>query len=101
MEGKNDFANYRKLSQPFENPEQANAAISGFFQAIEEARKEWHITDAHIIIRVNVTSGDTEGPAMASAHFGNTLEAEAMCAWGLGQESAHRIAAVRELMKAV
>lgn len=100
MSGVNDLANYRKMSEPFPSIEEANEALKSFYQAVEEARKEFHIMDVHVIVRMNVLRGDTEGTAMTSAHYGNTLEGAPMCAWGLGQEQAAFEANLREYSKA-
>lgn len=86
MLGKNDVANYRKLSEPFADAEKANADIEKFFEMVGVARNECHIMDAHVIIKINVLRGDTETLAMTSAHYGNGLEGAGMCGWALGQE---------------
>ena len=83
MSGKNDLANYRKMSEPFPSVEEANEALKSFYQAVEEARKEFHIMDVHVIVKMNVLRDGTEGTAMTSAHYGNTLEGAPMCAWAL------------------
>ena len=100
MSGKNDLANYRKMSEPFQNIEEANEALKSFYQAVEEARKEFHIMDVHVIVKMNVLRDGTEGTAMTSAHYGNTLEGAPMCAWALGHEQADFEAVLREYSKA-
>ncbi len=99
MNGKNDPKTYRELSFPFETPELADEKLRMFFNAVEAARKEFHIMDVHVIVKININRGESEGAAMASAHFGNTLEAAQMCAWALGQEEADMRAALREFVK--
>lgn len=99
MSGKNDFGNYRKMSEPFPSVEEANVALKNFYRAVEEARKKFHIMDVHVIVKMNVLRGETEGAAMTSAHYGNTLEGAPMCAWGLGQEQANFEANLREYSK--
>lgn len=103
MPGKNDFANYRKLSEPFDNAEQASEAMQAFFDAVEKARREYHIMDVHVIVKMNIMRGkigeEMEGSALASAHFGNTLEGAPMCAWGLGHEQADFEAALQQASK--
>ena len=79
-------SNYRKLSEPFVSNEEANAALTKFLKAVEDARNECHMMDVHVLVKVAVTSGDREIHGMSSAHFGNLLEGAQMCAWGLGQE---------------
>jgi len=100
MSGKNDLANYRKMSEPIPSTEEANEALKNFCRAVEEARKEFHIMDVHVIVKMNILRGDEEGTAMASAHYGNSLEGVTMCAWGLGQEQAELKSAVRDYSKA-
>lgn len=99
MESINDLANYRKMSEPFPSIEEANEALKKFYRAIEEARKEFRIMDVHIIVKMNVLRDKTEGTAMTTAHYGNTLEGAPMCAFGLGREQADFDAAIREYSK--
>lgn len=100
MSSKSDPANYRKMSEPLASPEEANKALRSFFEAVELARKEHHIMDVHVIVKVNIARGESEGAAMSSAHFGNALEGAPMCAWGLGQEQASFENVLREFVKA-
>jgi hypothetical protein len=99
IEGHNDQANYRRMSEPFENIEKANESVNKFYKLIETARNECHIMDIHIILKINVIRGNSEGSALLSSHFGNSLESAPMCAWGLGQEQAEYKAAIREFTK--
>lgn len=99
MPSKNDPANYRKMSEPFENIQQANQALKDFYEAVEKARKEFRMMDVHVIVKMNVLRGDVEGSAITSAHYGNTLESAPMCAWALGNEQAEFEALLRESSK--
>ena len=99
MPAKNDPANYRKMSEPFENIEKANQALKDFYEAVEVARKEFHIMDVHVVVKMNVLRGEVEGHAITSAHYGNTLEGALMCAWALGNEQADFEALLRESSK--
>ncbi len=99
MPSKNDIANYRKMSEPHPSIEEANEALKSFYQAVEDARKEFRIMDVHVIVKMNVLHGETEGTAMTSAHYGNTLEGAPMCAWALGHEQADFEATLREYQK--
>jgi len=99
MSGKNDLSNYRKMSEPLQSTEEANEALKGFYQAVEEARKEFHIMDVHVIVKMNILRDGEEGAAMSSSHYGNSLEGVTMCAWGLGQEQAELKSAVRDYSK--
>lgn len=100
MSGKSDPKTYREMSVPFENSAEANEALQDFFNAVEVARKENHIQDVHVIVKVNIANGESEGTAMSSAHFGNTLEGAVMCAWGLGREQESFQAILRQFVKA-
>lgn len=95
-----DPANYRRLSEPFPDQESAKRRIGEFWDAVAKLRNELHITDVHIIVRVNVVDeAGEEGVVMTAAHFGNSIESEAMCAWALGQEAALRESTIGKLLK--
>ena len=98
---KNDPANYRKMSEPFEDIGKANQALQSFYEAVEQARKEFRMMDVHVIVKMNVLRGEVEGHAITSSHFGNTLESAPMCAWALGNEQAEFEALLRESSKPV
>lgn len=100
MQGENDFATYRQMCEPFENPEQAGEALESFFAEIRAIRKKYRIMDVHVIAKVNILRGESEGSAMSSAHFGNTLEGAPMCAWGLGREQSEYEAVLQKYTKA-
>lgn len=86
---KSDPANYRKMSEPFKTAEEVNDALTGFYEAVEEARKQFRIADVHVIVKANyITSSGSEAAGMTNAHYGNTLESAPMCAWALGQAQA-------------
>lgn len=99
MAKKIDLQNYRMMSEPHASKEDANKALESFFEAVEAARKEFRIPDVHVIVKMNFLHEETEGSAMASAHFGNSLEAGIMCAWALGQEESDMRATIREYLK--
>lgn len=86
MPGKNDLANYRKMSEPYPDAETADEKLSAFMVVVENARKEFGVMDVHVICKVNIMQAGEESLAMANAHFGNALEAAGMCAWSLGKE---------------
>jgi len=99
MKTENNPANYRELSEPFETPEAANKALDNFYEMVREARHENHIADVHIITKINVMNGEVEGSGISSAHFGNSLEGAAMCAWGYGKEQSDRESVIRQFIK--
>lgn len=89
MEAKQDPANYRILSEPIPSQEEANRMLASFMDAVEKARKEFHIQDVHVIVKMNILNPQgTEQGALSSAHFGHSLEAAPMCAWSLGHAEA-------------
>lgn len=93
---KHDPANYRKMSEPFPTVEEANEALSQFYEAVEVARKQHKIMDVHVIVKMNIS----DGVAMTTAHYGNELEAAPMCAWALGQAQADFESILRGHIKA-
>lgn len=100
MPGKNDFANYRKMSEPFDDAQAANDALEKFFALVAQARKDCRIMDVHVICKVPILKDESEGQAFASAHFGSTIEGANMCAWSLGNEQANMQALIAQYMKA-
>ena len=100
MPGKNDPKTYREMSVPFETATKADEGLRKFFDAVEAARKEFHIADVHVVVRINILHEDGEEVvAMSSAHYGNTLYGASMCAWSLGQEQANHDEAIGKLFK--
>jgi hypothetical protein len=87
--GKQDPANYRKMSEPIPSQEEANKQLAGFMEAVEKARNEFHMQDVHVIVKMNIINaqGNEQG-ALSSAHFGHELESAPMCAWSLGHAEA-------------
>lgn len=86
-----DPANYRKLSEPFATPDDANRELQAFFAALAELRKTHHVRDVLVVVAGSVTyeSGD-EGEFSTTAHFGDSMRAESMAAYAYGMESARR-----------
>ena len=79
----NDPKNYRKVSEPFENVEKADQATKTFYEMVYDLRNEAKITDVHIITRISIDIDGEEKTCISSAHFGNSVYARQMCAWGL------------------
>jgi len=96
---KNDFENYRKMSEPLQTVEEADEALKNFYQAIEEARKKFRIMDVHNICKINVVNAGIEKSAMVSAHFGNTLEGAPMCAWAFAEARDELNSALSKIVK--
>jgi hypothetical protein len=94
MEEKHDPANYRKMSEPIPSQEEASKLLAGFMEAVEKARKDFHMQDVHVIVQMNImnSSGNEQG-AMSSAHFGHSLHAPP-CApglWGMRNQISKRL----------
>jgi hypothetical protein len=87
----NDPANYLKLSEPFDSPDEANAALSRFMVEVREARQKHRIADCSVAVAVSVRYEDgTEGVAMTCSHNGDHDKAEPLLAFALGKEQALR-----------
>jgi hypothetical protein len=97
---KRDPENYRKMSEPYPSPEEANKELDAFMEGVEALRNQRRVADVHVIVRVNMIQAGAEGAAMASAHFGDTTNAEMMCAWSFGKETANRQAVIARMLKA-
>lgn len=95
-----DMANYLELSEPFEDGEAANEALSKFYSALSDLRRKHRFPDVHVIIQVNVRHGGEVGRGLSSAHFGNSAEAPAMCAWSYGKEQAEHQKRLDKLLAA-
>src|SRR5258708_7022122 len=86
-----DADNYRKMSEPFENPDAANASLQKFMEGVRELRNACRISDVLVICSVNVlyeTGG--EGRAIVHGFNGDSQNSESMAAYAYGQESAER-----------
>lgn len=66
-----DPALYRRLSEPFETVEAANAAFDAFSEEFRALRKKHRIPDAVYIAAVNVKDGDKESSIMAYGNCGD------------------------------
>lgn len=94
-QGKMDLENYANMQVPIPSEDEADKALRNFFDAVEKARKEFHIAEVHVITQVNIQN---VGRAIASFHIGNELEAATMCAWALGQEQKSFETKIRSLV---
>ena len=95
MQSHNDFANYVKMSQPFEDQGTAAQAINDFLDAVASARQAHRITDVVVIVRC----ASSDGVVISSAHFGNSLESEGMLAYALGKETERRREAIARMLR--
>lgn len=100
MTVKQDPENYRKMSIPYASADEANKELEAFMEGVETLRNSCRVADVHVIVRVNMINADgEEGAAMASAHFGDSTNAEMMCAWSFGKETANRKALIDKMLK--
>lgn len=84
---------YRKLSEPFNGADEANAALLAFLTEMRELRTKHRIAEVTFAVAVNVDYGgeDGESSGMSVGHFGDESKAEVMAAYALGHFAAeHR-----------
>lgn len=67
----NDPANYRRCSEPFDDIEQANEAISKFFAEVKVAREKHRISDVVVIVEVGHRLDGDEVRGSASSMLGD------------------------------
>lgn len=90
---------YREMSQPFANADEAEKALTGFFEELGELRKKHRIANAYTIIAVMVVGSDgEEGEVVTSGMYGDSLRAESLTAWAFGHESAQRQEKIAKLI---
>lgn len=81
---------YRELSQPFESPTAANAALDGFAQDLAAIRLKHKIRDVVAVLQVNALDPDDpesgEGVMTACVGFGDGLKRTVLLARALGEE---------------
>lgn len=89
---------YREMCLPVTQDE-AQANCARFFERVSELRRECHLADIYIVLRLPIVAEDgREGIVHTSMEFGDPILAEEMCAWALGKEGARRQARIAELM---
>jgi len=98
IEGRSDPENYRKLSEPHENVDCLNWAVNSFMDEVYELRNKYCLTDVHIIMKNSVIVDGKEQHAMSSGHFGDSMKAEQMTAWGFGKAREDKDAILATLM---
>lgn len=96
---------YRKLSEPYASPEEADRALSAFWDEVYALREKYKIPDLYMILMFSVKQIDNripgdlglvnetdeaEGTMMARLSAGNPMNTEAMTGWAFGQEQAGR-----------
>lgn len=94
-----DPGNYRKLLEPVPQAEMEKRC-QAFMEELYQLRNKHGIQDVHCIVCATVLgeSDGLEGTVMLNCHFGDTMFAESMTAWALGQEQAKRQEAIAALL---
>jgi hypothetical protein len=83
---RNDPATYRALDVPFSDSDAANAAIEGFFSAVETLRREHKIADVIVIVECSMMTGDRETRGTARLALGASHNTLPMIARAYGEE---------------
>ena len=79
----NNPARYRRMCEPHESLDAANAAVQKFWEAVEKAREEYRIADVTVL--AEVVYGEDEARAQADLHLGSSLQRLPMIARAYGQ----------------
>ena len=95
---KSDPERYAKCSQPFADAAEARAAVDAFLADISMLREKHLISDVEVIIKDSTGKGEDTGAFMWSAHFGNSLEREAMLAYAYGSAQKDRETLIARLL---
>jgi hypothetical protein len=85
--GISDPANYRRMSEPFANVEEAGAAYEAFMKELVELRKRHRIKDVFVVSEIAVITADGEAAATMVAHLGDAMHELALAAYGFGEAS--------------
>lgn len=93
----NDPENYYNLSQPFENADDANKAISDFYDDVALLRKKHRIPDVLITIKGSVKYDTGVGDFMNVISFGNQLNQVPMAAYSFGKTQADQRELINKL----
>jgi hypothetical protein len=92
-----DPETYRKMSEPFENPEAANAALSAFQGELYELRLKHRIKDLAFVCEINISHGENgERPAIVSNGYGDSMRLPVLLAYALGEAETRSRAAISE-----
>lgn len=83
---------YRELSEPFESPDEANAAIEAFIKDLAEIRKKHGLRDVLCVISSACTYPDgEEADFIMSYQLGDEAKGVLLAAWIYGEAQAeHR-----------
>ena len=80
---------YRRMCEPFENYEEANAAWSAFYEGVRELREKHRIKDLYFVAEIAIVHDDeSERQAMMSAHVGDSTRRLLLAAYGYHESQA-------------
>ena len=100
MGGKRDPKTYRALSEPHENTEAVNDAISGFLADVGELRKKYRLANVTTIVQANaLTESGEEGEYMVAHHYGDALRYEPMTAYAYASARKEHEEAIAQILK--
>lgn len=85
---KRDPANYREMLEPHESAEDADEALSAFFGAVSDLRKEHRIPNVLIVADIAYMRGGEEVPGRLCLNFGDQHHAYPLAAFAYGYEKA-------------
>ena len=81
----NDPATYRRLSEPYESLEEAEAALTAFLADVRAAREKHGVRDVSLVWNFSVVVPDGEKDMAGCAHLGDQHREVGMLAWALGK----------------
>ncbi len=95
-----DPSNYLALCAPFANADEANAALTAFYEDVRAARNKHRIADVLVVTSTNVNYKDAPGfgVAICFSHNGDSMKAEGMAAYAYGQSQAEHREAMNLLL---
>ena len=92
---------YRRLSEPWSTPDEANAAMREFDAEVGKLREKYRVPNLIAVCEVNALRPDDgrEGTAMIVLRWGNAGEHEALVARALGYVQADRQWRIAEVLR--
>ena len=78
----NDPANYRRLSEPFASPDDAEKALDQFLDELMELRNKHRIRDMAYVLSVPVAYPAGEADCIITGHFGSSAQRLPLMAYG-------------------
>jgi len=95
-----DPDNYRRMSEAFASPAEADAALEAFSEDVRAARQKHRIADVLVAVCVNIKYEDGhEGQAFSMSQHGSVLVAEPLAAYAYGRAVEQRRESIGKLLK--